>query len=365
MIPPCSRRLWYPPSGPEATGVSPIFSRRAVPLDLAWDNLALSVPVFLGSAVVVVIAGVALARFGDQIADITGWGALWVGTILVSVATSLPELITNISAIVIEDAPDLALGNVFGADMINMFTIAVVGMVFGARNLFSGQGRATQTLVLVAVGIAIIAIAVGATGDAALGPTSVGGLLIAAAYIGGMKLVYDAGKASAGADDAPTASASALRAWGGFGLAGLAILAAAPLLASSSVGIGDATGLGSSFMGVLAVSVVTTLPEASVTFAAARRKSYGLVIGNIYGSCAFNLFVIPIADLFHTEGPLLGEMGSAHFVAAGAAIVLMSMGFLVIRSYQDRLISGLRRLVYVVPPTYVGALLWVFRESRS
>ena len=72
-------------------------------MDLPWDNLALSVPVFLASAVVVVIAGVALARFGDQIADITGWGALWVGTILVSVATSLPELITNISAIVIED----------------------------------------------------------------------------------------------------------------------------------------------------------------------------------------------------------------------------------------------------------------------
>ena len=248
---------------------------------------------------------------------------------------------------------------------INIFTISVVGMVFGVRNLFGGQGRATQTLVLVAVGIAIVATVAGATGDRALGPTSVGALLVAAAYIGGMKLVYDAGKAGAAADDAPGSSASALRAWGGFGLAGLAILAAAPLLASSSVGIGDATGLGSSFMGVLAVSIVTTLPEASVTFAAARRKSYGLVIGNIYGSCAFNLFVIPIADLFHTDGPLLGEMGSSHFVAAGAAIVLMSMGFLVIRSYQDRLISGLRRLVYVVPPTYVGALLWVFRESRS
>ena len=334
-------------------------------MDLAWDNLALSVPVFLASAAVVVAAGIALARFGDQIADITGWGALWVGTILVSVATSLPELITNISAIVIEDAPALALGNVFGADMINVFTISIVGLVFGVRNLFGGQGRATQTLVLVAVGIAIVAVAVGATGDVGLGPTSVGGLLIAVAYIGGMKLVYDAGKAGAAEESSTAPSANALRAWGGFGLAGLAILLAAPLLASSAVGIGDATGLGRSFMGVLAVSVVTTLPEASVTFAAASRKSYGLVIGNIYGSCAFNLFVIPIADLFHTEGPLLGEMASSHFVAGGSAIVLMSMGFLVIRSYQDRLLSALRGLVYVVPPTYIGALLWVFRESRS
>lgn len=334
-------------------------------MDLPWDNLALSVPVFLGSALVVVLAGVALARFGDQIADITGWGALWVGTILVSVATSLPELITNISAIVLEDAPDLALGNVFGADMINMFTIAVVGMAFGVRNLFEGHGRATQTLVLVTIGIAIIAMAAGATGDVGLGPTSVGGLLIAAAYIGGMKLVYDAGKSAAAVEEAPASSGSALRIWGGFGLAALAILLAAPLLASSAVGIGDATGLGASFMGVLAVSVVTTLPEASVTFTAARRRSYGMAIGNIYGSCAFNLFVIPIADLFHTEGPLLGEMEPSHFIAAGSAIVLMAMGFLVIRSFQDRLFAGLRRLVYVVPPTYVGALAWVFRESRS
>ena len=196
-----------------------------------------------------------------------------------------------------------------------------IGLVFGARNLFGGQGRATQTLVLVAVGIAIVAIAAGATGDVAIGPTSVGGLLIAVAYIGGMKLVYDAGKEGAGADAPPASSASARRAWVGFGLAALTILIAAPLLASSAVGIGNATGLGSSFMGVLAVSVVTTLPEASVTFAAARRKSYGLVIGNIYGSCAFNLFVIPIADLFHTEGPLLGEMETSHFVAAAGPIV--------------------------------------------
>ena len=327
------------------------------------DNLALAIPVFLASAVVVVVAGIGLARFGDEIADLTGWGALWVGTVLVSIATSLPEMVTNISAVLI-DAPGLALGNVFGADMINMFTISIVAIVFGVQNLFGGLRRDTQTLVLVAVGIAVVAITVGATGDVAVGPTSVGGLLVAVAYLGGMKLVYDAGKSVGAEEGAPAAAVNAVRAWGGFGLAGLAILAAAPLLAVSADGIGEATGLGNSFMGVLAVSIVTTLPEASVTFAAARRKSYGLAIGNIYGSCAFNLFVIPIADLFHTDGPLLGSMESAHFVAAGSAIVLMSMGFLVIRSFGDRLIASLYRLVYVVPAVYIGALLWVFSESR-
>ena len=102
-----------------------------------------------------------------------------------------------------------------------------------------------------------------------------------------------------------------------------------------------------------------------MTIAAARRGSYGLVIGNIYGSCAFNLFVIPIADVFHTEGPLLGEMGSEHFVAAGSAILLMSIGFLMIRSYQDRLLRWFRGTVYAVPVVYPAALFLVFALSQE
>ena len=148
------------------------------------DSLAVAIPVFLASAVLVVLAGVALARFGDQVADITGWGTLWVGTILVSIATSLPELMTNITAVLI-DSPGLALGNVFGADMINIFTISLVAMVFGIRNLFGNQLKDTQTLVIVAVVLGIIAFVFGALRDWALGPTSVGALVIAGGVRGG------------------------------------------------------------------------------------------------------------------------------------------------------------------------------------
>ena len=148
------------------------------------DSLAVAVPVFLGSAVVVVLAGIALARLGDEIADVTGWGALWVGTILVSIATSLPELGTNIFA-VRNDTPELALGNVFGADMINIFTISLVAIAFGVGNLFGNQARDTQTLVVVAVVIAIIATVFGALGDWGVGPPSVGAVVIALAYFAG------------------------------------------------------------------------------------------------------------------------------------------------------------------------------------
>ena len=331
------------------------------------DSLAVAVPVFLGSAVVVVLAGIALARLGDEIADVTGWGALWVGTILVSIATSLPELGTNIFA-VRNDTPELALGNVFGADMINIFTISLVAIAFGVGNLFGNQARDTQTLVVVAVVIAIIATVFGALGDWGVGPTSVGAVVIALAYFAGMKLVYDAGRegreaAARHAPDGGAPARSAVRVWGGFVAAGLVVLFAAYWLVESADGIAEASGLGRSFIGVLLVSIVTTLPEASVTVAAAMRRSYGLVLGSIYGSCAFNLFVIPIAGLFFVGGPLLAEMEGPHFVAAGTAIGLMTMGFVIIRSFTVRALAPLRYLTYAVPPVYVAALFFVFQRS--
>jgi len=335
----------------------------------AWpvDSLAVSIPVFLASGVVVVIAGIFLARFGDDIAEKTGWGALWVGTILVSTATSLPELVTNISAVVREDAPALALGNVYGADMINIFTVSVVALIFGVRNLFGEQTKDTQVLVLVSIGLGILALTLSATGDYALGWTSVGGLLMVLAYFVGMKLVYDAGREGAEVDDGggePHSIAAAKTAFLGFGLASLAIIIAAPFLAASADGIATATGLGQGFMGILAVSIVTTLPEASVTVTAARRRSYGLVLGNIYGSCAFNLSVIFYADLGNKDA-LLSFMDSEHYVAGGSAILLMASGYGLIRAYKDSALAWFRHSIYAIPPVYVAALFWVFILSRD
>ena len=173
------------------------------------------------------------------------------------------------------------------------------------------------------------------------------------------------GKAISGAvnGDAAEQGGSASRVWMGFFAAAAVVLVAAYFLALSADGIAEATGLGRSFVGVLLVSIVTTLPEASVTVTAAMRKSYGLVIGNIYGSCAFNLFVIPIAGLFFVGGPLLGEMEDSHFVAAISAIGLMTTGFIIIRSFKTAALAPLRYLTFAVPPAYVAALAVVYSLS--
>ncbi|OGA43416.1 MAG: hypothetical protein A3G24_13635 [Betaproteobacteria bacterium RIFCSPLOWO2_12_FULL_62_13] len=324
------------------------------------DTLTGAILVFVVSAVFVVFAGVGLARFGDELAEKTGWGTLWVGTLLVSIATSLPELTVSISAVWLEDSPGLALGNVFGADMINVFVLGVAALAFGVRNLFENQGRDTQILILLGIGMVVLAVVMGALGDVKLGPTSLGGLLLIAAYVAGMRAVYKSGRTEMHAADIPSPKGSARNAWIGFGISVAVVIVAGRFLAASADSIAEMSGISASFIGVLLVSIVTTLPEASVTVAATLRKSYGIVIGNVYGSNAFNVSIVFFADLFHDRGPLLASMASAHFVAAASALLLMSMGYLILRSCQTQAAVWGRRLTPAIPLVYIGALYFVF-----
>ncbi|MBK7894248.1 MAG: hypothetical protein IPJ90_05065 [Anaerolineaceae bacterium] len=69
---------------------------------------------FLLSSAVVVYAAIKLAEYGDIIAVRTKLGGLFVGTIFLAGATSLPELIASISAFQ-SGYPNLAAGNFLAA----------------------------------------------------------------------------------------------------------------------------------------------------------------------------------------------------------------------------------------------------------
>jgi cation:H+ antiporter len=116
---------------------------------------------------------------------------------------------------------------------------------------------------------------------------------------------------------------------------------------------------------VLLVAIVTTLPEGAVTVAAALRKSYGIAIGNVYGSCAFNVFILFFSDLFYFKGPLLGAMQAEHFVAAAGAFTLMGMGYLILRGSTHQALAWAQKLTLLIPLLYFGALYLVFTLGQA
>ena len=56
--------------------------------------------------------------------------ASWVGLILLATATSLPELVTGISAVSIANAPNIAVGDVLGSTVFNLTILVILDAMY-------------------------------------------------------------------------------------------------------------------------------------------------------------------------------------------------------------------------------------------
>lgn len=102
-----------------------------------WSNRRVYLAFGTG-AVVVLVAGTAIARTGDALANQTGLGGSFIGATLVALATSLPEVSTTVSAARL-GAYSLAVSNVFGSNML------LPALLFPA-DLVDRSGSVLQTI---------------------------------------------------------------------------------------------------------------------------------------------------------------------------------------------------------------------------
>jgi cation:H+ antiporter len=84
---------------------------------------------FAVCALAILIAGPYLAEAAGILAEKSGLGTTFVGTTLVALSTSLPELVSMIAAIRM-GAIDLAIGNVFGSNAFNMILLAPLDVLY-------------------------------------------------------------------------------------------------------------------------------------------------------------------------------------------------------------------------------------------
>lgn len=291
---------------------------------------------FAALAGVIVFAGSNLSKYGDVIAEKTGMGRTWVGVVLMASVTSLPELITGVSAVAIFDLPNLAIGNVLGACMFNMLTIAVLDVLSGPTPIST---RAHQGQVL-AAGFAVLLLALVSMSIAAgesmpalgwIGLYSAAFLLI---YVISMRTVFLferrriaeflREKAEAARYDSITLG----RAYRNYAINGVLVISAAIYLPSLGNQIATATGLGNTFVGTTFLALTTTLPELVVSIAALRIDATDLVYGNLFGSNLFNIAILAVDDLLYFKEPLLNAAAPGHIVTANAAMAMTAIAMI-------------------------------------
>ncbi|MGE3805794.1 MAG: sodium:calcium antiporter [Gemmataceae bacterium] len=293
---------------------------------------------FVGTALVIIVAGTVLTRCADAIADLTGLGKLLVGSILLAGATSLPELSVDISAVYRENLPDLAVGDLLGSSLFNLLILAVLDLFHQQRGrMFSRMSAAhalSGTMSMTLMAIVGMSLVLGKKLDFTIGLVGPGSLALLGAYLLGIRLVYYDQRYAATAQGTPDqevlqpAGHMSLRtAIAGYVAAALVILLVAPLVASAAGSIAEKTGLGSTFVGTTLVALCTSLPELVSTIAAVRLGAYDLAIGNIFGSNAFNMILFVPLDLVY-NGALLANVSQTHAVTCLAAILVTSVAIM-------------------------------------
>lgn len=286
---------------------------------------------FVASSAVVVIAASKLSEFSDIIAVRTKLGGLFVGTIFLAGATSLPELIASISAFR-EGVPNLAAGNIFGSNMTNIALLAIVDLTHRQVPLLRRVAvthSLTAGLATLLMLVAVISMVAGLF--LAIGWVGVSSLAIIGIYFAGMWLVQRENQASGGpvqvmepAEDFPTLRRGVI----GFLISAGVLVFAVPLLVDSTNGIATITGLGTTFIGTTLLSIVTSLPELVAVFAALRLNAFDLAVGNLLGSNVFNMFGLAISDFFLTSGPFLGEIDQSFVLVGLLGILLTNMALI-------------------------------------
>jgi cation:H+ antiporter len=329
------------------------------------NDLLIAIAIFLGSSAAVIFFGTLLAKYGDALATLTGWGRLFVGSILLALATSLPELSTNISAVQLDPPnPELALGNILGANMINMFTMAMVALVFGGRRFLQRVAPEQGYLILLAAVMTALAVLFAAIRlDVAFWQIGLSSVVLLVVYVIGMRIVYakrpESEQEEAGEEDpAMTLARASLL----FTLVSVGVVIAGIFLAWSVDQIAGITGVASSTLGILVASIVTTMPEATATVAAARMGAADLGVAGLYGSCVFNVTILAYADPFYRQGVLTSQSEPTHFVAGVVAVflILIGLGLILARNRLPQMVAAgglaLMALIYLAGAVMIGKL---------
>jgi cation:H+ antiporter len=308
------------------------------------DSLSLLqlIGVFGLSAGGIIGAGIVLARNGDAIAARTGLGGLFVGMLLMAGATSLPEIVTEVSAAA-AGAPDLAIGDQFGSSMANMAILAIIDLIH-RRRVWPGVGLEHARVAAIAIALTtVVLLGMVLPVRWQVGWIGVESIIVLAGYVAAAAWIRRSRRTEATGPvqpDGPPGTSDDLlmpTGWGArrpmrplrhhvvaFAAAAAVVVLAAPVVALTAHAIAGRTGLGETFIGATLLALATSLPELVSSLAALQIGAYDLAVGNLFGSNAINATIVFFADAAYLPGPILAAVSTQQLVAGLGGIVLMA-----------------------------------------
>lgn len=240
-------------------------------------------------------------------------GAFLAGIVLAGV-TSLPECVTCFSAIFVDNNL-LAVGDILGSNIFNIFMICFFDLVFIKKMMFYKTNKSHNLIfVLLLINYLVLYLFVD---NVSLSYVGIPSLVIIASYIYYLfriaKLNTDTVKINDSSCDYVVVK----------------LIVTAVLMVFCSITLTMIVNnlarlhpyFSSSFLGAIFLGITTSLPEVITCCALINMKSYDLALDDIIGSNLFNLMILAVGDLF-VRG------ASIYSFADNGVILLIVLGFL-------------------------------------
>lgn len=273
-------------------------------------NVLITVILFALGILLIVKGGDFFVDAASWIAEVSGIPKLIIGATIVSLATTLPEMLVSVMA-AMDGKVDMSIGNAVGSVTANVGLIMGISLVF-IPSIIKRKDYLLKSILMLAA--AAITVACGLTGSISMFFSMVLIVIFAIFIIENVKAALKATKNSTEEKDPDLKTPKSIRTnIFKFIFGTIGIVVGAQLLVNSGSDLARLLGISERIIGVTLVAVGTSLPELITTLTAIRKKQASLSVGNIIGANILDLsLIMPIASLIS---------GKALPVAANSAMI--------------------------------------------
>lgn len=313
--------------------------------------------------ILILIFGLALILGGanyltdgaSAVARRSGISPLVIGLTIVAFGTSAPELVISCVSAFNHNA-GIAIGNVVGSNIFNI--LVIIGLTALVRPIKIERGILVNDIPLVILSSLVILVlgnGVFLDGDSENIITRSGGLILLLFFCIFLRYTFSIAKSSEESADDSTEIKS-MKTWvaavaivGGLG----ALIWGGQLFVDSASAIARSLNVSDAIIGLTIVAFGTSLPELATSIVAAVKNQPGLAVGNVVGSCIFNVFFVLGASAVISPLPLGGITNVDLLVLVGASLLFWIFGKVIRKMTFTRTEGAVMFLAYVAYTVYL------------
>ncbi len=286
--------------------------------------MILNIVFLIGGIALIIYSADRLVDGASAVAKRFGINDLIIGLTIVAFGTSAPELTVNIFS-ALKGSTDIAIGNVLGSNISNIFLIVgVAAIIYPIHIQDNTKWKEIPFSLLAVVILGILANDVLIdNADTNFISRSDGFILLSFLII---FLIYTFGMAKKGVlNSGSEEHIKKMPLWKSIffiiiGLAGLYF--GGDYMIEGAVNIAKALGMSERVIGLTIIAVGTSLPELATSIAAARKKKPDIIIGNVIGSNIFNVFFILGTTACISPLPFNDKINFDLIIAVSASVLL-------------------------------------------